>query len=418
MAVDTFDYPVPENEAARLQALRSYNVLDTSPEICFDELSELAALVTGCPAAYISLVDDTRQWMKSLCNLPAVVCEVSREYAMCSRTICQHDVIQIEDLQLDERFKDSPFVTGVPYFRYYCGAPLINSQGYALGSLCVVDFAPRKLGHKEREALRQLSHQVVSQLEMRRSVGALQATQHELEKKQDEVELLMRNVMPASIAHELREHKSVEPRFFPNASILFTDFFGFTKLADSMAPRNLVDTLDQFFSAFDGIVTKHRMERLKTIGDAYMCVAGMPDQNRTHPMDACLAALEMRAFMSRYARDRIKIRLEPWEMRVGINTGPVVGGIIGQHKFAYDIWGHAVNIASRMESAGEPGRINVSENTHDFVKHLFDFEERGSVEIKNAGAVPMFFLERIKPELSADPAGTKPNDKFWVTPPE
>jgi adenylate cyclase len=414
--MDMFDHPIPENERQRLQALHSYNILDTSPEICFDELSELAAQVCGCPAAYISLVDETRQWMKSLCNLPAIICEVSREYAMCSRTICQHDVIQIPDLQLDERFKTSPFVTGVPYFRYYCGAPLINTQGYALGSLCVVDFEPRVLEHREREGLRQLSHQVVAQLEMRRAMGALQATQRDLEAKQNEAEQLMLNVMPASVANELRQHKAVEPRFFPNATVMFTDFCGFTKLADAMAPRNLVDTLDQFFGGFDGIVSQHRMERLKTIGDSYMCVAGMPEENRTHPADACLAAIKMRTFLLRYARDRAKIRLDPWQMRIGINTGPVVGGIIGQHKFAYDVWGHAVNIASRMESAGEADRINVSENTYGFVKHLFEWEPRGAVDIKNAAPIKMYFLERIKPEFSVDEAGTIPNEKFWLAP--
>ncbi len=409
-------YMPPMNDAQRVEALLSYGILDSPPELDFDELSDLAAQICGCPAAYISLVDETRQWMKSMHNLPASICEMAREDAICARTICQHDVLEVPDLRVDERFKDLPLVTGPPYFVYYCGAPLINPQGYALGSLCVIDFEPRKLEHREREGLRQLSRQVVSQLEGRRNRSDLLTARQELAARQQEVEQLMTSVMPASIAQELRTRKRVEPRFFPSATVLFTDFYGFTKMTGTMAPGELVDTLDQFFTVFDNIVAKHRIERLKTIGDAFMCVAGIPEQNRTHPVDTCLAAIEMREVMLRYGRMRSKVHMEAWQMRIGLNTGPVIGGIVGQSKIAYDVWGNTVNIAARIESAGAPGRINVSESTYGFVKHLFDFEERGLVEIKNAGAVPMYFLERIKPELSADALGTVANEKFWVAP--
>jgi len=414
--METLSYPVPANEIQRLEALHSYQIVDTDAELTFDDLSELAAQICGCPAAYISLVDETRQWMKSICNLPETICDTSRKDAICSRTICQYDVMEVPDLREDARFKDLPLVTGPPNFVFYCGAPLINEQGYALGSLCVVDFEPRKLEHKQREAMRQLSRQVVSQLEMRRHVSDLHTTRRDLESKRTEVDRLMKSVMPAGIAREMRERKRVEPRFFSSATVMFTDFFSFTRMTGTMAPGDLVDTLDQFFTVFDGIVEKHRMERLKTIGDAYMCVAGIPDQNRTHPVDACLAAIEMREVMLRHGRMRAKVHLAAWQMRIGINTGAVVGGIVGQNKIAYDVWGNTVNLASRMEAAGEPGRINVSENTYGFVRHLFDFEERGLVEIKNAGSVPMYFLERIKPELSADAIGAAPNEKFWVAP--
>jgi adenylate cyclase len=412
----TTSYMVPENDAQRVEALRSYGLLDSPAELDFDELSDLAAQICGCPAAYISLLDETRQWMKSMHNLPASICETAREDAICARTICQHDVLEVPDLREDERFKDLPLVVGPPHFVFYCGAPLINAQGYALGSLCVIDFEPRKLGHREREGLRQLSRQVVAQMEARRNRSDLYTARQELDSKRVELEKMMTSMMPAGIAREMRERKRVEPRFFSSATVLFTDFYGFTQMTGSMAPGELVDTLDQFFTVFDSIVAKHRIERLKTIGDAYMCVAGIPDQNRTHPVDACLAAIEMREVMLRHGRMRTKVRLAAWEMRIGINTGAVVGGIVGQNKIAYDVWGNTVNLASRIESAGEPGRINVSENTYGFVRHLFDFEERGPVEIKNGGSVPMYFLERIKPELSADASGTTPNEKFWVAP--
>jgi class 3 adenylate cyclase len=412
----SLNFAVPENDKQRVAAVLAYDILDTPAELDFDELSDLAAQICGCPAAYISLLDETRQWIKSLHNLPQSLCEMAREGAICSRTICQHDLLEVEDLRLDDRFSDLSLVVGPPNFVFYCGAPLINSQGYALGSLCVVDFEPKKLGHREREGLRQLSRQVIALLEGRRDHSELNTVKHELESKRQEVEHLLTSVMPAGIARELQLRKHVEPRFFPSATVLFTDFFGFTRMSGTMAPGELVDMLDQFFTVFDAIVAKHRVERLKTIGDSYMCAAGLPDQNRTHPMDACLAALEMREVMARHGRMRAKVRLDAWQMRIGINTGPVVGGIVGQSKVAYDIWGNTVNIASRMESSGAPGRINVSESTYGFVQHLFEFEERGVVEIKHGGMMPMFFLERIRPALSADGLGIVPNDKFWITP--
>ena len=412
----TLSYPVPASDAERVDALRAYEILDTEPSVSFDELSDLAAQVTGCPAAYISLVDETRQWMKSLCNLPMSICETNRKDAICTHTICSYDLMEVADLREDDRFKDLPLVTGPPNFVFYCGAPLINAQGYALGSLCVIDFEPRKLDHRQREALRQLSHQVVAQFEHHRNASEMDVMRRELDIKRHEVDQLMRSVMPAGIVREMRERKRVEPKFFSSATVMFTDFYGFTRMTSTMPPGDLVDTLDQFFTVFDGIVERHRMERLKTIGDSYMCVAGIPDANRTHPADACLAALEMREVMARHGRQRTKIRMEPWQMRIGINTGPVIGGIVGQSKMAFDIWGNTVNIASRHESSGAPGRINISENTHGFVRHLFDFEERGCVEMKNAAAMPMYFLERIKPHLSANADGTVPNDKFWIEP--
>ena len=211
---------------------------------------------------------------------------------------------------------------------------------------------------------------------MRRNLGALQATQKELEAQQAESRRLMLNILPAVIAKEIHDHKTTEPRYYASATILFSDIVGCTQIAEGMAPRPLVDALDNFFAAFDDIAARFNIEKLKTIGDSYMCAAGLPEPNVNHAIDACLAALSIRAFLLRLNKDRVKFRLKPWEMRIGLHSGPVVAGIIGKQKFYYDVWGKTVNIASRMESAGEPNRVNISGCTYEAVKHLFECEDR------------------------------------------
>ena len=216
---------------------------------------------------------------------------------------------------------------------------------------------------------------------------------------------------PGAIAEELKENERVAPKYCDLATILFTDFEGFTRLAERMAPKALVDQLDQYFSALDEIAERHRLEMLKTIGDSYMCVGGLPELNRTHVVDACLAALEMQAYMARSNQLHEKMRLPRWELRIGLHTGPVMAGVVGRRKFSYDVWGDAVNVAARMTSTGEPGRVNVSDSVFQRVKSLFDLEERGSIEAKNKGLLEMSFLTGIKPELSGD-GGRTPNAAF------
>jgi class 3 adenylate cyclase len=195
---------------------------------------------------------------------------------------------------------------------------------------------------------------------------------------------------------------------------MFTDFQGFTQLTERMDPKGLVEQLDQFFSAFDEIAERHRLEKLKTIGDAYMCAGGLPDARRTHPVDACLAALEVQDYMARANQQRERLRLPRWELRIGLHTGPVMAGVVGRKRFAYDVWGDAVNVAARMEAAGGAGCINLSEATMNRVKSLFEFDDRGMLEVKNKGKLRMYHLLRIRPELARDAAGRNPNDKFHV----
>jgi len=200
---------------------------------------------------------------------------------------------------------------------------------------------------------------------------------------------------------------------YDSVTVMFTDLKGFTRVAETMSPDELVRELDFTFLQFDEICERHGIEKLKTIGDAYMAAGGIPEKNRTHPVDVCRAAIEIIFLMSGFREIKQEIRgQEFWETRLGINTGPVMAGVIGRNKFAYDIWGDTVNVASRMESGGVAGRINISLDTYELVRDFFECEYRGEFDVKNRGRMHMFFLNRIKPELSKDDAGIVPNDEF------
>jgi len=414
------DVAIPANEPERLQALTSYAILDTLPEIGFDEITELAAQICDCPAALISFVDASRQWMKARYGLPQDLSECPREISVCQVTICNNDLLYVPDLVSDPRFNTSPLVTTGLNLRFYCGAPLITHDGYALGTLCVIDFKSRELSFEQREALRRLSRQTMVHLELRRQLLERNEMLRSLEQARDralaeksESERLLLNILPPSIASELKANARVKPRFFDLATVLFVDFTGFTRIVETMEPASVIDQLDQHFTRFDDIIAKHRMEKLKTIGDAYLAEGGVPGPNRSHPLDAALCALQIMDHLNKVNRQREKLHLPPWMARIGINTGPVIAGVVGKHKFTYDIWGNTVNAAERVEAAGVPGRITVSEATSQHIKGRFETEPRGAVEVKHKGLVNMFFLNRIKPEFSSDPAGTIPNDHFW-----
>ncbi len=350
----------------------------------------------------ISLIADTREWLKAKYGLPAELTYVPRGTA-CSTAICRSDLLAVKDLTKDERFTDLPTVASEPHFRFYCGMPFINPEGYALGTVCVFDFEPRELSFQQSDALRRLAHQTMANLEQRRQLIELKQVHEELREAQQGLAAekarsddLLLNILPTKIAEELKQTNRVEPKYYESATIMFTDFKGFTRFAESMEPRTLVDDLNQYFSAFDEIVSRHNVEKLKTIGDAYMCAGGLPEENRTHPVDACLAALEIQDYMARTNRQREKMHLSPWELRIGIHTGPVMAGVVGKNKFTYDIWGDAVNVASRMESTGVPGRIVLSESTYHGVKDQFECEHRGSVEAKNKGQLDTYLLNGPK----------------------
>ena len=210
-------------------------------------------------------------------------------------------------------------------------------------------------------------------------------------KRSDE---LLLNILPASIATELKERGKAKARKFPEATVLFSDFQNFTSIAERLTPEELVEELDKCFKAFDFIIAQYEdIEKIKTIGDAYMCASGLSDR-KSLPLNLIRAALEMQEFLKEQKEERNRLGKPYFEARIGIHTGPVVAGVVGVNKFAYDIWGDTVNIAARVESNGQVGRVNISESTYSLVKYKFDCSYRGKVEAKNKGLLDMYFVER------------------------
>ncbi len=247
--------------------------------------------------------------------------------------------------------------------------------------------------------------------EYRRRVNLILA-ELQLKKERERSDSLLLNILPRTVADDLKEHGKTEPKVFPSVSVMFTDFVGFTRISEKMSPRELIDELDKCFSYFDQVTDKYRLEKLKTIGDSFMCAGGLPKPNRTHAIDCCLAALEIQAFM-RQMRDIKKAQgFDYWELRVGIHTGPLVAGVVGHRKFAYDVWGDTVNTAARLEAAGIPGEVNISETTYQAIGQLFDCAARGRVAAKNKGKIEMFLVKGLNAQYSRDADGRVPNEDF------
>lgn len=214
-----------------------------------------------------------------------------------------------------------------------------------------------------------------------------------LDRQKVEIENLLLNILPEEVAQELKTDGQATPRSYESVSVLFTDFKGFTTIAEGMTPTELVAELNDFFVAFDDIIEKNNLEKIKTIGDAYMCAGGIPTSNTTHPFDIIRAGLEIQEYMENHNKSRRVKNLPVWGLRVGIHTGPITAGVVGRKKYAYDIWGSAVNIASRMESNGEVGKVNISEATYNLVKEKYSCTHRGKISAKNIGEIDMYFVE-------------------------
>jgi class 3 adenylate cyclase len=205
------------------------------------------------------------------------------------------------------------------------------------------------------------------------------------------------NILPEEIAEELKEKGSVDAQDYSTVAILFTDFKSFTETASKLSPQKLVEELNVCFKAFDNIMEYYDIEKIKTIGDAYMAAGGLPKPGENYIIKTLFAAIEMQEFIrNRKEANAIK-EIPAFEMRVGIHVGSIVAGIVGVKKFQYDVWGDTVNIASRMESNGSVGKINISRDTYLLVKDEkeLQFEYRGKIEAKGKGAMEMYFVSRV-----------------------
>jgi predicted ATPase/class 3 adenylate cyclase len=309
-----------------------------------------------------------------------------------------------EEVVLDHALEDARFAHD-PYIQKnkpvsLLGFPII-SKGVLIGILYFENnLAEGAFTEARMEMLSLLSGQIAISIEnallyesLEQKVIERTAQLAEEKKKSD---ALLLNILPEKTAEELKQFGKAKPRRFEKVSVMFTDFKDFTKITAKMRPEDLVEEIDTCFGEFDRIIQKHGIEKIKTIGDSYMCAGGLPEPGTGSPDKVIEAALEIRDYMKHYRSLRESEGRPYFAVRIGINTGPIVAGVVGSKKFAYDIWGDTVNTASRMESNCEPWEVNISGNTYEEVKDQFKCHHRGKVEVKNKGKIDMYYVvERI-----------------------
>ena len=235
----------------------------------------------------------------------------------------------------------------------------------------------------------------------------MRKTSEIISRERDRAENLLLNILPKQTAAELKDNGKVEAQRYNAVSVLFTDFRNFTKHAEEVDPGLLVKSLDYYFSYFDTLMDKYGLEKIKTVGDAYMCASGIPFPVEDHAQRIVDAALEMLDFVEEAKKDMDREHIR-FDIRIGINSGPVVAGIVGTKKFAYDIWGDTVNIAARMESASVPGKVNVAEHTYQLIKDRYQCQYRGEIEAKNRGKLKMYFVSGKKDPSEKAPKRNEP----------
>ncbi len=239
-----------------------------------------------------------------------------------------------------------------------------------------------------------------------------------IRKSKETKENIPQPIEPASVVVPAKEDDrtsgNVKSQKYKKVTVLFADIQGFTKIVEHMNPEQLIDELDKYFIYFDEVAEKFNIEKIKTIGDAYMCAGGLPEKNRTNPIDVVLAGMAMQRYVKSIHHTKSNNELGFWELRVGIHTGSVISGMIGNKKRYFDIWGDSVNIASRMESSGIAGEINITGVTYNLIKDFFVCEYRGKMPVKYKGETDMYFVRSIVPSLSEQGKGKVPNKLFYI----
>lgn len=223
---------------------------------------------------------------------------------------------------------------------------------------------------------------------------------------------LLHNMLPDEVYHELLINGKVVPQLHKHVTVMFIDFVGFTSMCEHVELKSIIQELDSHFSQFDDICSAHYLEKIKTIGDAYLCVGGMPLPNHSHPVDSVLAAMEIMHYINDVNKRKKSRDENLWNVRIGIHTGSLIAGVVGKRKFLYDIWGDTVNVASRMESSSDEGRINISGETYNQVKHFFKCTYRGKIPVKHKDEANMYFVDGFLPKYSTDKNCGTPNKAF------
>lgn len=363
--------PVPDNEVERLRevsALGLHGINRKDPEL--NDIVQIACAVADTPIAMINILDRPDQHTLRSCGMPeAVPAQVPIEGFLCQFVLSQGDVLIIEDLRTDERTREHPVINPPMSLRFYAGAPLVNANGYIIGTLCVMAPETKTLDPRAIDALRRLADQVIR---------------------------LLRGVPPrdgGDVVARAKEKTPLRGQFHSQASILFTDFVDFTRHTETLEPGELLETLARYFGAFDKICERFDLTRIKTIGDSYMAAAGIPAASADHARDAVAAALAIRDYIAAQNSARVALGEPAWEVRIGVHSGPAIAGSLGEHG-SLDIWGDTVNVAARLEAASDAGRVNISEATLTLLGNATT-EERGTLPVKNKAPLRMYFVDQL-----------------------
>jgi predicted ATPase/class 3 adenylate cyclase len=374
-----------------------------------DLLSTLMKIIienAGAQRMVLLLMKDDKLFVTAECLAGSdpveVINEISLEnYTLLAKAVVNyvartHDPVILEDAVNAGTFTNDVYIHDYQITSVLC-APLVQ-QGKLTGVIYLENNLTYAAFTKERIDLvillsGQMAISIENALLYENLEEKVKERTRELKEERDISENLLLNILPAETAEELKKTGASKAKDFDEVTVLFTDFKNFTLFSEQLNAQELVGEINYCYSAFDNIIGKYGIEKIKTIGDSYMCAGGLPVEKKTNPEDTLSAALEIRDFMLKEKQKRRAKGKEYFEIRIGLHTGPVVAGIVGIRKFAYDIWGDTVNIASRMESSGEPGKINISGSTHELIKDKFNCTYRGKIEAKNKGTIDMYFVE-------------------------
>ena len=369
--------PKPENEESRLKDIKDLKIIEENIDKSkrFSSFPRLAAALTECDKAAINIVDDTVQHCKVNYGMDVVenmmMKEIPRELSICAHVLNNASKpLVINDLTKDSRTKhvfelDNPIINK-SFPKFYAGSPIITSNGYILGSFCVFNSEPKLLDNSKIEGLRMLADQFIDLYE---------STKDEYKK---------------GIKSNHTKEEKVSGEYFSSSTVLFCDFVGFTKKTENMQPGELVEILDTFFNGFDKIIERFELKKVKTIGDAYMAVGGIPDLNSNHAERVVLASKEIINFVTGINFQQEAIGNESWHVRIGIHSGPVIAGNTSSN---FDIWGDTVNIASRLESSGEVMKINISEEVKKLLPSSLNISNQKTVHLKNKGDFEIYSID-------------------------
>jgi class 3 adenylate cyclase len=366
------------NEEQRIEEVKRLGILDLnlSRESRYNSMTQVATYLTDCPQSTINILGSNVQQCKASFGFEPeqkeMMEEIPREISVCQFGLAKPgQPLIIENILEDDRTKNWKNMPFDPGFRFYASLPLMSSRGFSIGTLCVFDPNPKNLDHQQIDGLRLLSDQIV----------------HMLEKELNPKEGV---AVPEDKSKE--QPSQMKGQYYSATSILFADFIGFTNLVENSDPGELLETLNIFFNGFDRIISKHNVLKVKTVGDCYMCVGGIPSQQKTHAKEVCAAAIDLLKFVEGTNIQYEALGKPCWELRIGIHSGAVIAGSAGN---TFDIWGDAVNIAARLESSGESGKIHISQKTKDYLEGTGNCTPRGEVELKNKGSWSTYFLNGL-----------------------